>query len=144
MISSGRKHAFTTVEVLDERNPVYTDGFDVVYTPSGDRRPLRYDGVLVSRYDQSTGTGINARFGPALYDSGNPDFSSYVNRGYDDYSVMQDGETRDIGGVQIEVSRNDDGSYDVAVSGGWVAEFTPWCNIIWFEFGSFDTGCALD
>ena len=144
VISSGRKHAFTTVEVLDERNPAYVDGYSVVYTPSGDR-PLRYDGVLVSRYDQSTGTGINARFGPALHDDRNPDFSSAVNRGYDDFSVIQDGETRDIGsGVRLEVYRNDDGSYDVTVSGGQVAEFTPWCNIIWFEFGKFDSGCALD
>ncbi len=143
VISSGRKYAFTTVEVLDERNPVYVDEYPVVYTPSGDR-PFRYDGVLVSRYDQTTGAGINARFGPALYDERNPDFSSDVNRGYDDFSVMQDGEARDIGGgVRLQVSRNDDGSYDVAVSGGRVAEFTPWCNSIWFEFGEFDTGCAL-
>jgi len=147
VISSGRKYAFTTVEVLDGRNPAYVDGYPVVYDPSspGDRRPFRYDGVLVSRYDQSTGTGINARFGPALYDERNPGFSSDVNRGYDDFSVMQDGESRDIGGgVRLEVNRNDDGSYDVAVSGGRVAEFTPWCDIIWFAFGEFDTGCALE
>ena len=57
---------------------------------------------------------------------------------------MQDGETRDIGGgVRLEVNRNDDGSYDVTVSGGRVAEFTPWCNFVWFELGEFDTGCAL-
>ena len=144
VISSGRKHAFTTVEVLDERNPAYVDGYDVVYTPSGDRRPLRYDGVLVSRYDQSTGAGINARFGPALYDERNPDFSTDVNRGYDDFSVIQDGESRDIGGgIRLEVKRNDDGSYEVKVSGGRIAEFTPWCNLIWFEFGTFDEGCAL-
>ena len=146
MISSGRKHAFTTVEVLDQRNPAYVDGYPVVYDPSapGERRPFRYDGVLVSRYDQSTGAGINARFGPALYDERNPGFSSDVNRGYDDFSVMQDGESRDIGGgVRLEVHRNDDGSYEVSVSGGRVAEFTPWCNIIWFAFGEYDTGCAL-
>ena len=143
VISSGRKYAFTTVEVLDERNPVYADEYPVVYTPFGDR-PLRYDGVLVSRYDQSTGTGVNARFGPALYDERNPDFSSDVNRGYDDFSVIQDGDSREIGsGVRLEVNRNDDGSYNVTVSGGRVAEFTPWCNIIWFEFGEFDEGCAL-
>ncbi len=146
VISSGRKHAFTTVEVLDGRNPAYVDNYPVVYDQSSpeERRPFRYDGVLVSRYDQSTGTGTNARFGPALYDERNPDFSSDVNRGYDDFSVMQDGESRDIGsGVRLEVNRNDDGSYDVSVSGGRVAEFTPWCNIIWFAFGEFDTGCAL-
>ena len=144
VISSGRKHAFTTVEVLDERNPVYVDGYPVVYTPSGDR-PFRYDGVLVSRYDQSAGTGINARSGPALYDERNPDFSSDVNRGYDDFSVIQDGETRDIGsGIRLEVNRNDNGSYDVAVSGGRVAEFTQWCNTIWFAFGEYDMGCALN
>ena len=143
VISSGRKHAFTTVEVLDERNPAYVETYPLVYTPTGDR-PFRYDGVLVSRYDQATGTGINARFGPALYDERNPDFSSDVNRGYDDFSVIQDGESRDIGGgVRLEVSRNDDSSYDVTVSGGRVAEFTPWCNIIWFAFGEFDSGCAL-
>ena len=143
VISSGRKYAFTTVEVLEERNPVYVDDYPVVYTPSGDR-PFRYEGVLVSRYDQSTGTGINARSGPALYDDRNPDFASDVNRGYDDFSVLQDGETRDIGGgVLLQGSRNDDGSYDVSVSGGRVAEFQPWCAIIWFAFGEYDTGCAL-
>ncbi|MDE0579287.1 MAG: hypothetical protein OXI29_05355 [bacterium] len=146
VISSGREHAFTTVEVLDEHNPVYTDEYAVVYDPSSpeERRSFRYDGVLVSRYDQSTGTGTNARFGPALYDERNPDFSSDVNRGYDDFSVLHDGEARDIGsGVRLQVSRNNDGSYDVAVSGGRVAEFTPWCNIIWFDFGAYDPGCAL-
>ena len=146
VISSGRRYAFTTVEVLDGRNPAYVDGYPVVYDPSSpdERRQFRYDGVLVSRYDQSTGTGTNARFGPALYDERNPDFSSAVNRGYDDFSVMQDGEARDIGGgVRLEVKRYEDGSYEVSVSGGRVAEFTPWCNIIWFEFGEYDGGCAL-
>ena len=144
VISSGRKYAFTTVEVLDERNPVYVDGYPAVYTPSGER-PFRYDGVLVSRYDQSTGTGTNARFGPALYDESNPDADDDVNWGRDDFSVVQDGETRDIGGgVRIQVSRNEDGSYQVSVSGGRVAEFQPWCNTIWFAFGEYDTGCALD
>lgn len=143
VISSGREYAFTTVEVLDERNPTYIETYPLVYTPTGER-PYRYDGVLVSRYDQSTGSGTNARFGPALYDERNPDFSSDVNRSYDDFSVIQDGESRDIGsGVRLEVSRNDDGSYDVTVSGGAVAEFTPWCNVIWFEYGEFDEGCAL-
>ena len=89
VISSGRKYAFTTVEVLDERNPVYWEEHPLVYTPSGTRQ-FRYDGVLVSRYDQSTGTGTNARFGPALYDESNANFASDVNRGYDDYSVIQE------------------------------------------------------
>ena len=79
----------------------------------------------MSRYDQSTGTGINARFGPALYDESNPDFSSELNRGRDDFSVMRDGESLDIGGVRFQVSCNEDGSYDVTVSRGRVAEFTP-------------------
>ena len=147
VISSGRKYAFTTVEVLDERNPIYVDETPKVYDPSspGEQRAFRYDGVLVSRYDQSTGTGTNARFGPALYDERNPDFSSDVNWGRDDFSVMQDGETRDIGnGVRLQVSRNQDGSYEVKVSGGRVAEFPPWCATIWFAFGEYDTGCALD
>ncbi len=143
VISSGRQYAFTTVEVLDERNPVYVDGYPVVYTPSGER-PFRYDGVLVSRYDQSTGTGTNARFGPALYDQRNPDAADDVNWGRDDFSVVQDGETREIGGVRLQVSRNDDGSYEVSVSGGRVAEFQPWCNTIWFAFGEYDAGCVLD
>ena len=146
VISSGRKYAFTTVEVLDERNPVYIDDTPKVYDPSsGGERPFRYDGVLVSRYDQSTGTGINARFGPALYDDRNPDFASDANWGRDDFSVVQDGEARDIGnGVRLEVSTNDDGSYEVSVSGGRVAEFQPWCITIWFAFGEYDTGCALN
>ena len=143
VISSGRKYAFTTVEVLDERNPAYVDQTPQVYAPTAER-PFRYDGVLVSRYDQSTGTGINARFGPALYDERNPDVADDVNWGRDDFSVMQDGESRDIGGgVRLQVSRNDDGSYEVSVSGGRVAEFQRWCNSFWFEFGTFDKDCAL-
>ena len=146
VISSGRKHAFTTVEVLDQRNQVYVDQTPKVYdSTSGERRPFRYDGVLVSRYDQSTGTGVNARFGPALYVESNPDFSSDVNWGRDDFSVVQDGEVRSIGsGVEIQVSRNEDGSYEVVVIGGKVAEFSPWCNSIWFAFGEYDAECTLD
>ena len=144
VVSSGRKYAFTTVEVLDERNPSYRDDSPEVYDPTSNRA-FRYDGVLVSRYDQSTGTGTNARFGPALYDARNPDVADDVNWGRDDFSVMQDGESREIGGgVRIQVSRNDDGSYEVSVSGGRVAEFQRWCNTIWFEFGEYDTGCVLD
>ena len=48
VISSGRKYAFTKVEVLDERNPSYVDQATKVYTTSSDRA-FRYDGVLVSR-----------------------------------------------------------------------------------------------
>ncbi|MDE2885044.1 MAG: hypothetical protein OXO53_08115, partial [Chloroflexota bacterium] len=74
-----------------------------------------------------------------------PNFASDVGWGRDDYSVMQDGEARDIGsGVRLQVSRNEDGSYEVSVSGGRVAEFTPWCVGMWFERGEYDTGCALD
>ena len=99
----------------------------------------------MSRYDQSTGAGTHARFGPALYDQRNPDFASDVNWGRDDFSVMQDGESRDIGGgVRLQVSRDQDGSYEVSVSGGRTAEFQPWCATIWFAFGEYDTGCALD
>ncbi len=147
VISSGRKYAFTTVEVLDERNPVYVEEVPTVYDPSspGGLRPFRYDGVLVSRYDQTTGTGTSARFGPALWDERNPNFASDVGWGRDDYSVMQDGEARDIGsGVRLQVSRNEDGSYEVVVSGGRVAEFTPWCVSLWFSRDEYDTGCLLD
>ncbi len=144
VISSGRKYAFTTVEVLDERNPSYKDELPKVYDPTS-QRAFRYDGALVSRYDQSTGAGTHARFGPALYDERNPDVADDVNWGRDDYSVVQDGETRDIGGgVRLQVSRNQDGSYEVSVSGGRTAEFQPWCATIWFAFGEYDTGCALD
>lgn len=130
VISSGRKYAFTTVEVLDERNPAYNTNPD-----------FRYQGVLVSRYDQSRGTGVRARFGPALYE----DSSSAVNMGEDDFSVLQDGESRDIGGgVSLEISRNEDGSYQVSVTGGRIAEFKPWCPSIWFTFGKYDTGCSFD
>ena len=146
VISSGREYAFTTVEVLDERNPAYVDRTPKVYDSSSKgERPFRYDGVMVSRYDQSNGTGINARFGPALYDEDNHDFASDVNWGRDDFSVVPDGEARDIGsGVRLQVSRNDDGSYEVSVGGGRTAEFQPWCATIWFAFGEYDTGCALD
>lgn len=146
VISSGRRYAFTTVEVLDERSSAYVDHTPQVYDPSspGERRPFRYVGVLVSRYDQSNGTGAQARLGPALYNRNNPDFASDVGWGRDDYSVIQHGEARDIGGgIRVEVSRNEDGSYEVTVSGGPIAEFTPWCFPIWFT-GEYDTGCELD
>ena len=78
VISSGGKHAFTTVEVWTCAIPPTWTSIPWVYDPSTpeERRQFRYDGVLVSRYDQSTGAGTNARFGPALYDEHNPDFSS--------------------------------------------------------------------
>ncbi len=145
VISSGREYAFTTVEVLDERNHPYMDEAPRVYDSEyGVERPFRYDGVLISRYDQSTGTGINARFGPALYDERNPDVEDAVNWGNDDFSVVQDGEARDIGGgVRLHVLRNEDGSYEVSVSGGRTAGFQRWCNTIWFEYGEYDAGCVL-
>ncbi len=147
VISSGRPYAFTTVEMLDERNPAYFDETHLVYDPARDsKRPFRYAGVLVSRYDQTTGAGVNARFGPALYDTRNPNAATDVGWGLDDYSIMQHGDRRDIGGgVSVEVSRRDDGSYEVAVTGGRVAEFEPWCTPIWFGgHGEYDTGCLLE
>ena len=83
MISSGRKYAFTTVEVLDERDPAYVDQTPKVYGPTS-KRAFRCDGVLVSRYDQSTGTETHARFGFALYDERNPDVADDVKWGRDD------------------------------------------------------------
>ena len=147
VVHSGRRFAFTTLEVLEER----TDRFKVsraeVYDPTapGGYRARRYDGVLVSRYDQSAGTGLEARFGPALHDADNPDFLIDVGWGRDDHSVIPDGASREIGGgVTVAVARNDDGSYEVTVSGGRVAEFTRWCSKIWFSDYEYDTGCLLD
>ena len=98
VVHSGRAGAFTTLEVLDERNDAYRDPYDLVFdAATGQRRPLRYDGVLVSRYDQTTGTGINARVGPALYETRNPNYEKDVGYGHDDYSVIADGESRAIG-----------------------------------------------
>ena len=146
VVHSGRSGAFTTLEVLDERNAVYRDAEALVHDPAspGQRRPLRYEGVLVSRYDQTAGTGINARSGPALYNSDNPDYKSDVGYGRDDFSVIADGESRSIGGgLTVSVAKNPDGSYDVTVSGGMMAEYEPWCVPIWFS-GEYDTGCALE
>lgn len=148
VIHSGRPYAFTTLEVLAERPPAYVTEFHEVYDPSadGERRPFRNDGVLVSRYDQTTGTGIYARLGPALHDPRNPEYRHDVGWGRDDYSLIGDGESRDIGGgVVVAVSRNEDGSYNVAVSGGRVAGFGQWCNPIWFaQPTEYDTGCLMD
>ena len=146
VIHSGRRGAFTTVEVLDERNAVYRDTNAVVFDPAspGQRRAIRYDGVMVSRYDQTTGTSVNARAGPALYNAANPTYESDVGYGRDDFSVIADGESRRIGGgVTVSVAKNPDGSYDVTVSGGKTAEYTPWCVPIWFS-GEYDTGCMLE
>lgn len=145
VINSGRPHAFTTLEVLEERSAKYMDDTHV-YDPSvaGNYRPRRYTGVLVSRYDQTAGTATAARFGPALYHKDNPKSLEDVGWGKDDYSVIADGETRDIGGgVTVAVSKNGDGSWDVRVSGGRVADFEVWCSPFWFNGDEFDTGCHL-
>lgn len=147
VVSSGRPYAFTTLEVLEERSPAHIEEYPQVFDPSapGQRRPLRYQGVFISRYDQSTGTGSQARLGPALYDQRNPDFETDVGWGRDDYSVVPDGETRDIGGgVRVAVSRNTDGSYEVTITGGRIAPFEQWCNPFWFAGYEYDTGCALE
>ena len=146
VIHSGRTGAFTTLEVLPERPTNYKNPFAKidVYDHSNPkkRRPFRYNGVLVSRYDQTGGTGGGARFGPALHDTRNPNAYANAGAGKDDYSVIVDGGTRHIGGgVMVTVSQNADGSYQVAVSGGKIAEFQPWC---WGIIGKneFDTPCS--
>ena len=147
VISSGRPHAFTTLEVLDRRNVAYTDETPTVFDPiyAGGRRPYRYQGVLVSRYDQTTGTGTSTRLGPALYNQANPDHEHDVGWGRDDHSVIPDGQSRDIGGgIRVDVSLNRDGSYQVRVAGGRIAPFTPWCNPVWFSPAEYDTGCKLN
>ena len=147
VVHSGRRHAFTTLEVLEERPERFRVQRADVYDPEapGGRRARRYDGVLVSRYDQSAGTGTQARFGPALYRRDNPDYLADVGWGRDDYSLVADGETRDIGGgVRVRVAKNADGSWDVTVRGGVVAAFERWCAPIWFSGTEYDTGCFLD
>ena len=88
VINSGRPYAFTTLEVLEDFAPKYRDR-EQVYDPSvaGNYRPRRYEGVLVSRYDQTAGTATAARFGPALYHKDNPDLDD-VGWGKDDYSLI--------------------------------------------------------
>ena len=145
VVHSGRPYAFTTLEVLEERSLQFMPNIHV-YDPSvpGGYRPRRYEGVLVSRYDQTAGTGASARVGPALYHTDNPEFLADVGLGRDDYSLIGDGEMRDIGsGVRVEVTRNQNGSYNVTVSGGTVAEFEVWCSNIWFA-NEYDTGCYLE
>ena len=147
VVHSGRPYAFTTLEVLEERSSKFMANIQV-YDPSvpGEQRPRRYEGVLVSRYDQTAGTGPAARFGPAFYNKENPDFLADVGSGRDDHSLLSGGETRDIGGgIRVEVKENPDGSYDVTVSGGKVADFEVWCPSIWFsDEYEYDTGCYLD
>ena len=147
VVHSGRRHAFTTLEVLAERPDRFKVKRADVYDPEApdDRRARRYDGVLVSRYDQSAGTGTQVRFGPALYNKDNADFLVDVGWGRDDYSLMADGESRDIGGgVRASAEKNADGSWDVTLTGGLVAEFERWCTPIWFSGEEYDTGCFLD
>ena len=65
--------------------------------------------------------------------------------GRDDFSVIEDGGSREIGGgVSVSVARNPEGSYEVTVSGGKVASFERWCGNIWFSPDEYDTGCFLD
>lgn len=147
VIHSGRRDAFTTLEVLEkrpERFEVQTqDVYD--YEDRGARRARRYEGVLISRYDQSAGTGPHARFGPALYAKDNPNFLVDVGWGRDDYSLVPDGGIRDIGsGVTIRVNKNTDDTWNISVSGGKVAEYERWCQTIWFSGTEYDTGCSLD
>lgn len=147
VIHSGRRHAFTTLEVLEERSSRYKVATPDVYDPDvpGNRRARRYEGVLVSRYDQSAGTGTDTRFGPALWRESNPQLHYDVGWGRDDYALIADGESRRIGGgVTVSVSKNLDGSFDVSVSGGKTAAFERWCQYIWFSEGEYDTGCSLD
>ena len=149
VVNSGRRHAFTTIEVLDDIGAAYRVTDRIVHDPSAPRgsRPLRYEGVLITRYDQTAGTGIQARLGPAFYNEDNPDFLEDVGWGRDDHSLLVHGESRDIGdGVTAAVARNSNGSYDVTVSGGRTAGFERWCYRLWFaeELFAFDTGCFLD
>ena len=147
VVHSGRRYAFTTLEVLQQRSARYKIDFPDVHDSSvpGGRRSRRYDGVLVSRYDQTGGTGTQARFGPALFDTDNPQYLTDVGWGRDDYSLIPNGGNRDIGGgVSVSVAKNPDGTYDVTVSGGKVAEFERWCPAIWFSGREYDTGCLLD
>ncbi len=151
VIHSGRRYAFTTLEVLEERSSRYKLTEANVYDPSAPdgRRPRRYEGVLVSRYDQSAGTGGFARSGPALYNTDNPNYRFEVGGGVDDYSLIPDGGTRQIGGgVSVSVRKNPDGSYEVTVSGGKTAEFKKWCVPILLSLGDgkieYDTGCSLE
>ena len=150
VIHSNRPYAFTTLEVLEDRHSSYKRTGMNIYDSSApqNERAVRYEGVLVSRYDQSTGTGLYARFGPAFYNENNPNFLDLVGSGFDDTSVIQSGETLDLTpSVSAEVTKNNDGSYEVTISGGKVAEFPKWCRTIQSSHNSdpeFDTDCFLD
>lgn len=146
VLNSGRRGAFTTLEVLDDFPPAYRRPGNIIRDVSGRYRLTRYEGVFVARYDQTRGTGINVRVGPALYNADNPHYLTDVGRGYDDYSLIPDGEERDIGGgITVAVSRNRDGSYEVTVTGGRTAAFEPWCAPIRaLPDDPWDTGCFLD
>ena len=86
--------------------------------------PSRYGGIQVSRYDQSTGTGLLGRFGPTLCNEDNRDFASDVNWGSDDFSVVGDGKARDSGtGVHPRASCKDEEGFEVSMSGGGLACF---------------------
>ena len=117
---AANRYAFTTLEVPDYRNPQYFVPPEV-WDPSapGQLRPFNVEGVLVNRYDQTLGTGPQARVRPAFYDVENPNASTDVGWGRDDHSLIVDGDSRDLGGgVAATVSRNADGSYDVTLAGG--------------------------
>ena len=149
VVHSGRQWAFTTLEVLDDFPPAYRETGAVIHDPAtGRSRPPRYEGVLVSRYDQTAGTGSQARVGPALYNADNDRFLQDVANGNDDHSLIPDGGSRDIGGgVTVHVARNRDGTYEVSVTGGRAAPFEAWCYPLWFVPGyprTYDTGCFLD
>ena len=142
VVHSGRQYAFTTIEVLEDRTSRYKGDLVTDVSVPGGERCRRYEGVLVSRYDHSV--GFQARLGPALYDTSNPNYLSDVGYGHDDYSVIQDGEKRDIGGgVSVSAKRNQDGSYEVTVSGGKVAGFEKWCEPHWRD-QSYEAGCFLN
>lgn len=147
VIHSGRRDAFTTLEVLEQRPERFkVQRQDVVdYEVVGSTRARRYEGVLVSRYDQSAGTGTQARFGPALYYKDNPNYLEDVGWGRDDYSLVPDGGTRELGnGVRVRVDKNADGTWNVSVSGGLEAKFKRWCEPMWFSGTEYDTGCSLE
>ena len=151
VIHSGRPYAFTTLEVLQSYPSKYQSSAENVYDSSAidNRRSRRYEGVLISRYDQSFGTGVGARIGPALHNENNPDRLQDVFWGRDDYSVIQHRETREVGsGVSVQVKKQSDGNYEVTVSGGKKAEFKRWCFPIWFSDPDreylYDNGCLLN
>ena len=65
--------------------------------------------------------------------------------GRDDYALIPHGGSREIGGgVSVSVAKHADGSYEVTVGGGKVAEFQGWCKNIWFSANEYDTGCFMD